>query len=258
MARNNSSSRKSTHRDTGDAAYERQKKRLEMQSKRLEKAQGAIQSTSNRAIVVTPKTDAQRELMHALETYAQVFVFGPAGVGKTYVTVSHAAKEYKEGRIKKIVITRPNVGTGNTIGLLPGDINEKMGAWLAESVSILKRQLGQGAYEIALSNGDIEMVPLETIRGRSFSASFILVTEAQNLTVEETTSLVTRVGEGSTLVLDGDVRQTDIKGTNGLSWALDKVNDNDELFNQTGIIEFSINDVVRSGLCASWVKALWG
>jgi phosphate starvation-inducible PhoH-like protein len=172
--------------------------------------------------VILPKNDNQRKLMQILQDQKceQIMIFGPAGVGKTFLTVSHAADMFNRGQIKKIVITRPNVGCGRTIGLLPGNLEEKMEVWLAETIHILKERLGESVYEIALKRGDIEMVALEHIRGRSFSNAFILVTEAQNTTVDEMTSIVTRIGENSKLVLDGDVRQTDLKQENGLKWAL--------------------------------------
>lgn len=205
-----------------------------------------------------PKNDRQTRLLTCMQDYDQVVVFGPSGVGKTFLTVSYAAELFLRGKIEKIVITRPIVGTGKTIGLLPGDLEEKMKYWLAEIVIILKDRLGAGAYEIALSAGEIEMVPLEYVRGRSFSNTFIIMTEAQNSTIDEMKALVTRIGENSKLILDGDVRQTDLKGENGLLWAIETIKDNLPLQKQTGIVEFQVNDIVRSGLCADWVKAIWG
>lgn len=205
-----------------------------------------------------PKTTRQTRLLSCMQDYDQVVVFGPSGVGKTFLTVSYAAELFLRGKIDKIVITRPVVGTGKTIGLLPGDLEEKMKHWLAEIVIILKDRLGAGAYEVALGAGEIEMVPLEYIRGRSFSNTFIVMTEAQNSTIDEMKALVTRIGENSKLILDGDVRQTDLKGENGLLWAIDTIKGNYALQSQTGIVEFQVEDIVRSGLCSDWVKAIWG
>lgn len=203
------------------------------------------------------KNQKQQTLIEALENMEQIIVQGPAGTGKTYVTVSKACEFFLDRKIQKIVIARPNIGVGKTMGFLPGTLEEKYGAWLAETISIMKMKLGETLFEHALKRKDIEMVPFEVIRGRSFSNSFILVTESQNLTVEEATSLVTRVGENSTLVLDGDTRQTDIKTENGMTWVLRMIDKHADLQKYSAIINFGIEDVVRSGLCSSWVKAIW-
>lgn len=244
----------------------RQMKRLQRKSK---KCSGQVAKTTDlnnvvdirpqekRIEKVKPKNDKQALLLNHLEKFEQVIVKGPAGTGKTYVTVSYACEKFLERKIEKIVIARPNVGVGKTMGFLPGSLEEKYGTWLAETISIMKMKLGATLFEHALKRGDIEMVPFEVIRGRSFSNSFVLVTESQNLNKDEAISLVTRVGEGSTLVLDGDIRQTDIKSDNGLAWITKTIDSNSELQKLTGIVEFSINDVVRSGLCREWVRAIW-
>lgn len=206
---------------------------------------------------LTFKTQKQKEFHDSIYKNDQTLVFGPAGVGKTYIAVACAAYMYLTGKIQKIVITRPVVGTGRTIGLLPGDLNEKMGVWLAETIVLLKEQLGTGTYDIALKHGDIEIVALEHIRGRSFSNTFIFMTEAQNTTIEEMKALVTRIGEDSKLVLDGDVLQSDLKEGNGMLWAIESIQDTYELQEYSGVVQFGIGDVVRSGLCAAWVRAIW-
>lgn len=205
-----------------------------------------------------PKNDRQARLISCLQNNDQVIVFGPSGTGKTFLTVSYAAEMYLRGKIQKIVITRPVEGIGKTIGLLPGELEEKMRHWLAEMIIILKDRLGEESYEIALKQGDIEMVPLEYIRGRSFENTFIMMTEAQNSTIDAMKALVTRVGEGSKIILDGDIRQADLKGDNGLLWAIELIRDTPALQKLSGIVEFRVEDIVRSGLCAEWVKAIWG
>lgn len=202
------------------------------------------------------KTEAQAHLLMALEKYDQVLVYGPAGTGKTFCTTTFAAQEYIKGHYDKIVITRPNKEIESSLGFFPGSLNEKLGVWLAETISILKQTLGGEAYEIALKNGDIEMVPFEVMRGRSFSNSIVLVTEAQNTTVKEMTAFVTRTGEGSKVVIDGDLRQSDIGDVNGLRWAVDMVKHNKSLSEFTGVVQFNSDDIVRSGLCGAWVRAI--
>ena len=124
---------------------------------------------------IIPKTQTQKYLLDCLDYYNQNIVTGPAGVGKTYCATTYAAHAYIKHEVEKIVITRPTVAVETSIGFFPGDINEKMAVWLAETIGILKASLGSEAYEIALKHGDIEIVPFEVIRGRSLNNSFILL-----------------------------------------------------------------------------------
>ena len=213
----------------------------------------------NRVMSLKPiqaKTPNQATLLDCLKNFDQVVVFGPAGTGKTYCATTYAAQEFIKGNIERIVITRPNKEIENSLGFFPGSIQEKLGVWLAETISILRQTLGSEAYEIALKNGDIEMVPFEVMRGRSFNNSIILVTEAQNTTIKEMTAFVTRTGEGSKVVIDGDLRQSDIGGDNGLKWVVNMIKNNSTLRELSGMVEFTSADIVRSGLCGAWVRAI--
>lgn len=205
---------------------------------------------------IIPKTQTQKYLLDCLDYYNQNIVTGPAGVGKTYCATTYAAHAYIKHEVEKIVITRPTVAVETSIGFFPGDINEKMAVWLAETIGILKASLGSEAYEIALKQGDIEIVPFEVIRGRSLNNSFILLTEAQNTTVKEMMAFVTRTGENSRVVIDGDINQSDIGPSNGLVWCLKMVKQYESLKDMSGIIEFTADDIVRSGLCGAWVRAI--
>lgn len=248
-----------------DSLSPRQLKRLNRKCKKHNQQQHKTTDINNvvnirpepQRVKLAAKNAKQQELINSMTKYEQVIVRGPAGTGKTFVTVSYACEQFLERKIKKIIIARPNVGVGKTLGLLPGTLEEKYSAWLAETIAIMKMKLGDSLYELALKRGDIEMVPFEMIRGRSFSNSFILVTEAQNLSIEEATSLVTRVGEDSKLIIDGDIRQSDLSKDNGLSWMLKMIDNNSTLESMCGNVEFGINDVVRSKICKAWVTAIW-
>jgi phosphate starvation-inducible PhoH-like protein len=183
-------------------------------------------------------------------------VHGPAGTGKTFVTTMYAAQEFVRGRYDKIVITRPNKGTGESLGFYPGSIIEKMSPWLAETISIIKEVMSPAAYDIALADGLIEIVPFEIVRGRSFRNTIILLTEAQNTTIVEMKAFVTRTGEDSKVIIDGDILQSDIGPENGLVWALEMVERNKPLSELSGVVKFNSDDCVRSGLCAAWVAAI--
>ena len=126
--------------------------------------------------------------------------------------------------------------------------------WCQPVVQVLKQYLGEGLFELALKRGQIVLQPLETIRGMDFQNSFIIVDESQNITVEEIKALVTRVGENSTLVFNGDMKQIDIKEQSGLQFLLNAIGKNKILQNYSSVIEFTTDDIVRSNLCKAWVE----
>jgi phosphate starvation-inducible PhoH-like protein len=190
-------------------------------------------------------------LLQALDESSQVFILGPAGTGKTYVTATYAADQYTLKEIDKIVITRPHVAVGKELGFLKGDLTEKTMPWALPVLDVLEKHLGKGAVETGIKNGNIEMAPLALMRGRSFDSAFIIVDEAQNITTHELKMLLTRVGEGSTIVLNGDAQQSDLKEADGLSRVIHLAKKH---MLPVPIIEFGVDDIVRSDICAEWVK----
>ena len=200
---------------------------------------------------LVPKTDSQKLLIDALASHSQVFILGPAGTGKTYITATCASDLYTLKEIDKIVITRPHVTVGKDIGYLPGTLEEKTYPWALPVLDVLIKHLGKGAVETGIKNGNIEMAPLALMRGRSFDNSFIIVDEAQNITTHELKMLLTRVGEGSTIVLNGDVQQSDLKEADGLSKVIHLAKKH---MLDVPVVEFGIEDIIRSDICAQWVK----
>jgi phosphate starvation-inducible PhoH-like protein len=198
-----------------------------------------------------PKTEKQKELLDALKASSQVFILGPAGTGKTYVTATHAADLYTTKEIDKIVITRPHVAVGKELGFLKGDLEEKTKPWALPVLDVLEKHLGKGVVETGIKNGNIEMAPLALMRGRSFDNAFIIVDESQNITTHELKMLLTRVGEGTTIVLNGDSQQSDLKETDGLSKVIHLAKKH---MLPVPVIEFGIDDIIRSDICAQWVK----
>ena len=198
-----------------------------------------------------PRTDKQKELLDALREYQQVFILGPAGTGKTYVTATYAADLYTTKEIDKIVITRPHVAVGKELGFLKGDLEEKTKPWALPVLDVLEKHLGKGTVETGIKNGNIEMAPLALMRGRSFDNAFIIVDESQNITTHELKMLLTRVGEGTTIVLNGDSQQSDLKETDGLSKVIHLAKKH---MLPVPIIEFGVDDIIRSDICAQWVK----
>jgi phosphate starvation-inducible PhoH-like protein len=208
------------------------------------------QSQHTDTIKLTALSSKQKDYFAALRSSPLVIAIGPAGVGKSYCSTLYAAKLYKEKKINKIIITRPNIPTGKSIGYFPGSLEDKMAPWTAPIIEILITVLGKGVVETAIKNNNIELIPLETIRGRNFNDAFIILDEAQNTTYDEIKAFVTRIGKNSTMVIDGDISQTDLKEKSGLGIFL-KVIQNLNI----PVIEFDVDDIVRSDICKQLIIA---
>jgi phosphate starvation-inducible PhoH-like protein len=204
-----------------------------------------------KAVHIEPKTKKQDELLRAIAQSQLVITTGPAGVGKTWCAVQSAVNLLAQGKVKQIVLTRSNIPTGKTLGSFPGDIHDKLSPWLAPMTSVIKQRLGIGDYESKVSAGRIQFQPLETIRGASFQNAIILVDEAQNLTYEEVKAITTRIGEGSQMVLMGDPMQKDTRD----SGLVEFKNIIRKYKLEVPVVEFSVDDIVRSDLVAHLVKA---
>lgn len=202
-------------------------------------------------ITLTPLNTNQRSYISALDTSDQVIVFGPAGTGKTYVVSSYAANAYHMKEIDKIVITRPHVSVGKEIGFLPGTLEEKSAPWALPVLDVLEKQLGKGVVETALKAGNIEVAPLALMRGRSFERAFVICDEAQNITLAELKMLVTRIGAGSKLVLNGDIQQSDLKEESGLKKIVHLTKKH---MLPIPVVEFTLKDIVRSDICRLWIE----
>jgi phosphate starvation-inducible PhoH-like protein len=181
----------------------------------------------------------------------QVIVLGPAGTGKTYIAATYASQLYLNKKIDKIILTRPNLAAGKSIGFFPGTLEEKMAPWMAPVIDVLVKHLGKGMIETGMKNGNIEIAPFETMRGRSFENAFVLLDEAQNTTVHEMKMFLTRVGEGSRVVLNGDVMQSDLNETSGLRKIIHMAKKHSL---PVPVIEFTVDDIVRSDLCKLWIE----
>jgi phosphate starvation-inducible PhoH-like protein len=194
----------------------------------------------------------QADYLHALKHHSQIVVLGPAGTGKTWIAATHAADLYRQRRIDKIILARPTVPCGRSLGFFPGSLEEKFAPWAAPVIEAVKERIGNGAFDIALKNGDIELVPFEVMRGRSWKSAFILLDEAQNATAGEMKTFLTRVGEDCTVVINGDVSQCDLREASGLRTIIDMIA---AMALPVPVIEFTLDDIVRSGLCEMWVRA---
>lgn len=201
---------------------------------------------------ITPLTPTQGAYLAALRSSPQVIVVGPAGTGKTWIAATHAADLYRTRKIDRIVLSRPNVPCGRSLGFFPGSLNDKFAPWAAPVIEAIKERIGKAAFDIALKNGDIEMVPFEVMRGRSWKDAFVLLDEAQNTTPAEMKTFLTRLGENCLTVVNGDVSQCDLAVDSGLRTVIDLIRTRDL---PVPVIEFTREDIVRSGVCAMWVEA---
>lgn len=221
-----------------------------MTTQRRSKYKGAEEEAAVKLRPLQAFNTNQKLYLKALKEATQIIVTGYSGTGKTYMAATHAANLYLAKVIDKIVITRPNVPVGRDLGYLPGDLNEKFAPWAAPVLDVLKKQLGDGVVEIAIKRGNIEMAPLSTMRGRSFERCFVIVDESQNLTVAEMKMFLTRIGEDTQVVINGDIRQSDLEETSGLSKIIHLV----KKYNlDIPVIEFGIDDIVRSDICKQWI-----
>jgi phosphate starvation-inducible PhoH-like protein len=181
-----------------------------------------------------------------------VFTLGPAGTGKTYIAATLAADMLLDEKIERVVLSRPAVGVDEEHGFLPGDINKKIAPWVVPFTEVMQKRMGKDRYRQAMINGQIEIVPIAYMRGRTFDRALVFLDEAQNTTYSQIKMFLTRVGEGAKVIVNGDIRQTDLEGHSGLASVLDMI---DKYDLPVPVIEFTNEDVVRSGICKMWAEA---
>jgi len=178
------------------------------------------------------------------EATSIVLAIGPAGTGKTMLAVQHGIKMFQEGKVDKIVVTRPAVSVDEDLGFLPGDLNEKMAPWTRPIFDVLGEYYQQKEIAKMLEEGVIEISPLAYMRGRTFKNAYIVADEMQNATVNQMKMLLTRLGEGSKMVVTGDLAQADRLSDNGL---IDFCNllAQKEYLEHIDIIQFEAKDIER-------------
>lgn len=202
---------------------------------------------------VKAKTVGQRRYIDAIRENTVVFGIGPAGTGKTYLAVAMAVKAFKAHEINRIILTRPAVEAGESLGFLPGDLQQKVDPYLRPLYDALFEMFGAEGFQRQMEKGTIEVAPLAYMRGRTLDESFIILDEAQNTTSEQMKMFLTRLGNGSKAVVTGDITQIDLPG--GKKSGLREVTK--ILKNIDGIVtvRFDEKDVVRHHLVQEIVKA---
>lgn len=195
---------------------------------------------------IYPKTFNQKYYIKAIENYDLTFGVGPAGTGKTYLAVSAAVRELKKGKVKKLILTRPVVEAGESLGFLPGDLKEKVDPYLVPLYDALYEMLGVQTTSSLLEKGVIEIAPLAYMRGRTLENAFVILDEAQNTTKAQMKMFLTRLGFSSKMVITGDPSQTDLKHhvESGLAQVLSILDDMQDI----KVVKFTNIDVVRHPL----------
>jgi len=202
---------------------------------------------------VRAKSDNQERLLDALAESSVVLALGPAGTGKTFLAVARAVEALEEGAVQRLILCRPAVEAGETLGFLPGDLEAKLAPYLRPIYDALSDRLGGRRLKQLLSDDTIEIAPVAFMRGRTLSNAFILVDEAQNCTYGQLKLLLTRLGPGSTLVIAGDPEQSDLlPGMSGLSEVAHRL----EPLGGVAIIRLTAEDVVRHPLVAEMLSVL--
>jgi len=202
---------------------------------------------------IIPKSLGQKKYFAALNNFELVFGLGPAGTGKSYLAVAKGIHMLKKGFVEKIILTRPAVEAGERLGFLPGDMKDKIDPYLKPIYDALYEMMPADRVEKKIQTGEIEIAPLAFMRGRTFTNSFVIVDEAQNTTAVQMKMVLTRIGEGSRMVINGDLSQVDlptgqISGLLESKKILSKIEDIE-------IIYLDATDVIRHPIVAKIIKA---
>lgn len=212
---------------------------------------GAVAITA-RGKQIKCKTVGQKTYVDAIRKNTVVFGVGPAGTGKTYLAVCMAVSAFKSKQVEKIILTRPAVEAGEKLGFLPGDLHEKVDPYLRPLYDALQELLGLETYGKLMERGAIEVAPLAYMRGRTLSNAFIILDEAQNTTKEQMKMFLTRMGEGSKMVVTGDVTQIDLDGkASGLVHATGILEDVEGV----AVVRLTAKDVVRHPMVMRIIRA---
>lgn len=203
--------------------------------------------------VFNPRTVAQGQFINLLSSKDVVFAYGPAGTGKTFLSVCYAVNQLLNKNITKIILTRPIVEAGENLGFLPGDYVQKINPYVIPLFDALNQILSTELFVKLNAKNAIEIAPLAYMRGRTFDDAIVILDEAQNTTVSQMKMFLTRLGENSKLIVNGDITQIDLpfKVKSGMVDALEILRDIPEI----GFMEFSQKDVVRHSLVKKIINA---
>jgi phosphate starvation-inducible PhoH-like protein len=202
---------------------------------------------------ITPRTQGQARYIQSIRDHDITFAVGPAGTGKTYLAVAVAVEALKHHQIRKIVLVRPAVEAGESLGFLPGDLHAKINPYLRPLLDALHEMMDYDQMKRYMEQDVIEVIPLAYMRGRTLNESFIILDEAQNTTIAQMKMFLTRMGQGSKIVISGDTTQIDLPrpSASGLIDAVARLRD----IAGVNIVQLNKSDIVRHRLVQDIVRA---
>jgi len=202
---------------------------------------------------VKPRSEGQKYLMEAIDQYSLTLALGPAGTGKTYLAIAKAVEALENGSVERIILSRPAMEAGESLGYLPGALEDKMAPYLRPLFDALGDRLGGKKVRQYMEDGTIEIAPVGFMRGRTLNNAFVVIDEAQNCTYQQLKMLLSRLGWHSTMVVTGDPAQSDLlDGLSGLYDIAKKL----ELNGNIGSVYLKQDDIVRHPLVAEMLEVL--
>jgi len=202
---------------------------------------------------IKPKSTGQSDLIAAIDAKSLVMALGPAGTGKTYLAIAKAVEALEAGKVGRIVLSRPAVDAGESIGYLPGDMEDKLAPYLRPLYDALSDRLSMKRVRSLMAEGAIEIAPVGYMRGRTLNNAFVVIDEAQNCTYVQLKMLLTRLGWNSTMVVTGDPNQSDLlPGISGLGPVAEKL----EAVGNIAVVRLGDADIVRHPLVAEMLGVL--
>ena len=202
---------------------------------------------------IKPRSEGQDALYKAIKSYSLTLAIGPAGTGKTYLAIAAAVEALEQGKIERIVLSRPAMEAGESIGFLPGDMHEKMAPYLRPLYDALGDRMGGKRVRSYIEEGTIEIAPIGYMRGRTLNNSFVVIDEAQNCTYAQLKMILSRLGWHSTMVVTGDPDQSDLlEGVSGLRDISRRL----EALPNVAVCRLTQGDIVRHPLVAEMLEVL--
>jgi phosphate starvation-inducible PhoH-like protein len=202
---------------------------------------------------IQPRSPNQQKLLTAIADHSLTLAIGPAGTGKTYLAVSAAVEALEAGKIERIVLSRPAIEAGESLGYLPGDMMEKMAPYLRPLYDCLTDRLGGKRLRALMAEGEIEIAPIGYMRGRTLNNAFVVIDEVQNCTYTQIKMLLTRLGWHSTMVITGDPEQSDLlAGMSGLADIARRL----EVLPGIAVVRLEDRDIVRHPLVGAMLSVL--
>jgi phosphate starvation-inducible PhoH-like protein len=202
---------------------------------------------------ITPRNPSQQTYINAIQDHDILFSIGPAGTGKTYLAMAMAMAAFSRGDIQRIILTRPAVEAGETLGFLPGDLAQKINPYLRPLYDALYDMMEYEKAQALIETGTIEIAPIAFMRGRTLNDAFVILDEAQNTTSEQMKMFLTRIGYGSKAIVTGDITQIDLPG--GKRSGLIEAKKILSRIKGIGFVSFDKNDVVRHKLVSNIIDA---